>query len=89
MKCTRWSCQVAVVPDDTWCHTGGADESADFGGLLVGMRDRLRYVAGDRTVLEDAARTDPQVRLAVVAEHHDVVATGVAELQVVAEIDDA
>ncbi len=42
MKCTRWSCQVAVLSDDTWRHTGVAEESADFGGLLVGMRDRLR-----------------------------------------------
>ncbi len=42
MKCARWSCHLAVVPVDTRRQTGSAFESADFGGALLMVVDRLR-----------------------------------------------
>ena len=48
MKCARWSCQLALLPVDTRCHTGAALASADFGGEPVMVVERFRYVAGER-----------------------------------------
>ena len=79
-----------MCPADTRCHSGGVVGpvcSAIAATGVVPSRVRLRYVAGEREDLQHAARTDPEIRLAEVAEHHDVGGGPIRELELVAEID--
>ena len=82
---------AVVVPE----HRVGATQTAPdrSRGRAVARRrvgdDRRGAVeehGGGAAVLVDAVRSDAQVRLARVAEHHDVVAGVVAHLDAVAEI---
>ena len=66
----------------------GAGADCDRGHRRRARSRAIQIRRGRAHVLVEAARPDPEVRLAVVPEHDDVVVGAVGELQLVAEVDD-